>query len=205
MFLRNKTTVLICYCLLFGACKTTTEENQTVNDEKHESEITSSSIYNLESQWITQDSQTVELKNQLGKVQVLAMVYTSCPSVCPKLVADMIEIDDSTKEKFPDLKFTLVTIDPEADTPGKLKEFADEHQLDFTRWQLLHGTEDDILELAAVLNVKYKKVSATDYSHSIHISVLNQNGEVVFKQEGMNADITATISAIENCYKNSSL
>ncbi len=193
---------LFFFFIIFISCKPEKTEHVVTVSEKKSAELTTNSIYNLESEWITQDSQTVKLKDQLGKVQVLAMVYTSCPSVCPRLVFDMLEIDNQTREKYSDLRFTLVTMDPEVDTPEQLKLFAEEYQLDLSRWQLLQGKEDDILELAATLNVKFKKVSDTDYSHSILISVLNQNGEVVYRQEGMNANLNATLKAIEDCFKN---
>jgi protein SCO1 len=92
---------------------------------------------------------------------------------------------------------TLVTIDPEVDTPDRLKVFADENKMHSGKWLLLNGSEGDILELAALTGVKYKKTSGSDYAHSNIITVLNRNGEIAHQQTGLEQDPTETIKAIE--------
>ena len=63
-------------------------------------------------------------------------------------------------------------------------------------WTLLNGKENVTLELAALLGVKYKKTSATDYAHSNLITIINPEGEVAYQQIGLGADPTQTINVI---------
>ncbi len=172
------------------SCNRDVSDKVPVHQEEMQSlQITGTSLYNLNSDWITQDGNTVKLSQALGKVQLLAMVYTSCAYACPRIVADMLALDELIPTNYNDeLVFTLVSFDPEHDTPAKLKSFASEHKLDLDRWTLLHGDPDDILELAAVLDVKYKKTTATDYAHSSIVSVINKNGEIVHQQIGLGVD-----------------
>ena len=102
---------------LFGCKKTTTEpKNNSISQE---------SIYNLTSKWKTQDNKTIEIKDFKGKVTVMVMIYTSCKAACPRLVADMRDIESKMpKDKLSEINFVLVSIDPEVDTPERLKSFA---------------------------------------------------------------------------------
>jgi protein SCO1/2 len=83
-----------------------------------------------------------------------------------------------------------------ADTVGRLRKFAEDNVLNPAEWTLLNGEENSILELAALLGVKYKKTSAADYSHSNIITILNAEGEAAYQQVGLGADPTQTIDVI---------
>src|SRR5690606_10739691 len=56
-------------------------------------EISDLSIFNLPSRWMTQDNREIELKDLQGDVLVMVMIYTSCKAACPRLAADMREIE----------------------------------------------------------------------------------------------------------------
>ncbi len=172
------------------------EEDQQIKER------TDYSIYNLQATWLTQYNKELRLNDLKGKVQVMAMFYSSCEYVCPRIVADMkrieSEIGQDHRDKF---GFVLVSIDPKRDTPQKLKAFAIERNLDPKRWLLLHGNENDILELSALLGVKYKRVSETDFAHSNLITVLNSEGEIVHQQIGLGTKHTETIAAINKLIK----
>ncbi len=185
--------------LLFGACdrKQTAEANTLPADALNEH-----SIFNLESAWNTQDSSSIQLQDLKGKVTVLVMIYTSCKVACPRLVADMRNIESEIPAKYlPDVQFVLVSIDPETDTPSRLKSFAHENQMDASHWIFLQGTEYTTRELANVLSVKYEEISPMDFSHSNIISVFNPNGEMVHQQEGLGVDNAETIDIIISTLK----
>lgn len=75
------------------------------------------SLYNLTSQWNDQAGHPVRLQQLGGKVQVLAMVYTNCQSVCPAIITAMktTEARLSAAERA-QVGFVLVSIDPAVDT-----------------------------------------------------------------------------------------
>jgi protein SCO1/2 len=101
-------------------------------------------------------------------------------------------------DKMNDYHFVLVTIDPERDTPAKLKTYAQVHGLDLSRWTLLTGKIDDIMELAALTGFKYKKDDSGNYSHSNIISLLNEKGEILHQQTGLNQDIAESVNQLKN-------
>lgn len=167
------------------------------NKKSEDKPISDLSIYNLPSKWTNQNGQNLEMKDLKGKVLVMVMIYTSCKAACPRLVADMRNIESRLSEKIkPDVKFLLVSIDPEVDTPARLKEFAIANKMDGGQWEFLRSTEENTREFAAVLAVNYKKIAPLDFSHSNIISVFNAEGELTFQQEGLGVNSEATIKKI---------
>ena len=161
--------------------------------------VSDNSIYQLNSQWINQDGQTVSLKSFIGKPVVLTMFFANCTYACPLLVNDMQRMESSlstnNRNKY---RFILASIDPERDTPSKLKIYAKEHGLDLSRWTLLTGKSDDIMELAALTGFKYKKDEKGNYSHSNIITLLNEKGEIAHQKTGLNQDIAETVDQLKN-------
>ena len=165
--------------------------------EKENGEISDLSIYNLPSIWTTQDNEKIELKELRGDVLVMVMIYTSCQTACPRLAADMRNIEKQIPEnKKDDVTLVLVSIDPKTDTPERLAAFAKENKMDSDQWVFLRGSEEDTREFAAVLAVNYKRISPLDFSHSNIISVFDQGGELAHQQEGLSVSNKGTVAKI---------
>lgn len=153
------------------------------------------SIYNLRSQWRNQHGKTLRLDALKGRVVCLAMVYATCKNACPRTIEDMRALERALAAQSQRVRFVLVSIDPAVDTPARLKQLAQSKQLG-GNWLLLNGDPADVLELAAVLGVKYRKISAADYAHSNVISVLDARGVVVHRQEGLGVRPDASAAAV---------
>lgn len=181
-----------------GTCAVCKMDLQPVETKiKDTKEISDLSIYNLPSVWTNQNKQKIELKELKGNVLVMVMIYTSCQAACPRLVADMRAIEKQIPEAQKNkMKFVLISIDPQTDTPERLKKFAIENKMDSGQWIFLRGSTDDTREFAAVLAVNYKEISPLNFSHSNIISVFNQQGELVHQKEGLGVDIKKTIDKI---------
>ena len=160
-------------------------------------EISENSIFNLTTKWNTEEGKTIQLEDLKGKTLVMVMIYTTCKAACPRLVADMHNIEKQIpKDLISKINFVFVSIDPETDTPKKLKEFAIENFMDDEHHTFLQGTDSGVREFSNVLAVKYKQISPMDFSHSNIISVFNSLGELVHQQEGLGVDNKETISKI---------
>ena len=189
-----KRITIIIFTLLFTlqSCKNAKEEEKTKNKP-----ISDLSIYNLPSQWTNKNGKTIELKSLKGNVLVMVMIYTSCKSACPRLVADMRDIESKlNKDNKKNVKLILVSIDPETDTPQRLKSFAINNKMNQEPWIFLRSTEENTREFAAVLAVNYKKISPIDFSHSNIISVFNPEGELIYQQEGLGVNNEKTVEKI---------
>jgi protein SCO1/2 len=165
--------------------------------------ISDESIFNLTSKWNTEEGKTITLKELKGKTLVVVMIYTTCKAACPRLAADMRNIEAKIPKEYKnEVSYILVSIDPKTDIPEKLKQFAIENYMDENQWTFLQGTEIGVREFANVLAVKYKEISPLDFSHSNIISVFNPQGELVHQQEGLGVDNKETIKRIIETVKN---
>lgn len=188
----------LCLLLVIFSCNNSaTEETTSENEVETTAEFDEMSIFQLPSTWKTQNNESVEFKDFQGEVLVVVMIYTSCKAACPRLVADMRNIEAKVKKEVTQpVKYILVSIDPETDTPERLKAFAIENQMDSEQWVFLQGTEENTREFANILAVKYKEISPIDFSHSNIISVFNQKGVMEHQQEGLGVDNKATVDKI---------
>jgi protein SCO1/2 len=83
---------------------------------------------------------------------LLQFIFTTCPTICPV----MSEIFSAAQEKFgPDVervRMISITIDPDQDTPARMKEYARQlrarHQ-----WIFLTGAADDILAVQIAFDI----------------------------------------------------
>ncbi len=147
------------------------------------------SVFNVESLWENQTGKQLPLNHLGGRLQVVAMVYTSCQYACPRILADLKSIQSSLEETAAsELGFCLITIDPERDTVEAYKTYAKKNGLDSERWTFLRGEPGDILELANLLGVRYKKMPDGEFSHSNIITLLKPDGEVGYQLNGLGAD-----------------
>ncbi len=171
--------------------------NKKSESDLKDKPISDLSVYNLPSKWTSQNGENLEMKDLKGKVLVMVMIYTSCKSACPRLVADMRNIEQRLPENIKEnVKLVLVSIDPAVDTPKRLKAFAIENKMEGNQWLFLRSSEENTREFAAVLAVNYKKISPLDFSHSNIISVFNADGELAYQQEGLGVNSDETIKKI---------
>jgi protein SCO1 len=74
-----------------------------------------------------------------GRVYVADFVFTSCPTVCPKLTERMARIQHRTRNMGQALQLVTFTVDPENDTPEKLAVYARSVHANPSRWSFLTG------------------------------------------------------------------
>ncbi|PBJ12331.1 hypothetical protein BSF42_22860 [Flavobacterium sp. ACN6] len=154
--MKKITIAFLALTLSFYSCKKTEIKSESKAETKKE--ISDLSIYNLPSKWTTQNGKDIELKSLRGNVLVMVMIYTTCKAACPRLVADMRDIESKLDRKTKqNVKLILVSIDPKTDTPEKLKSFAISNKMNQDPWIFLRSSEENTREFAAVLAVNYKK------------------------------------------------
>lgn len=205
--MKKVTALFSALLLLLMSCnsdkKSTTDNATDETTSVKDMPITDMSIYNLPERWTTQDGKDIELVELRGNVLVMVMIYTSCKAACPRLVADMRNIESQIPQEYKDkVKLVMFSIDPEVDTPERLKEFSKENQMTGDQWLFLRSTEENTREFAAVLAVNYKRISPIDFSHSNIISVFNAEGELTFQQEGLGVSYDNTVAKIIEEAKN---
>ena len=184
--MKNLFLTLISILFLFSCSEKKTEK---INEK----ETSTGSIFVLNSTWQNQDGKELQLKDLKGKNMVVVMIFTSCTTACPLLVAEMQKIEKKIdKNKLKETNMVLVSIDPENDTPEILKAYAKQNNMEGEPWIFLRFYIYSFLEFANVRAEKKKKRTPSDGSHSNIITVFNKNGEMVNQLEGItNSDEVA--------------
>jgi|GEM_PF-5285091 len=76
--------------------------------------------------------------------------------------------------------------DHENDTPERLAEFAEQQRANNDGWHFVMGSASDIRTWAALMGIRYRQNPNGGYDHSNVIGVLNAEGELVHRHEGLN-------------------
>jgi protein SCO1/2 len=72
-----------------------------------------------------QHGQPFQLSAQRGKVTLLYFGYTNCPDFCPTTMGDWKQVKQQLGAEAENVRFVLISVDPERDTEQALKEYLD--------------------------------------------------------------------------------
>ncbi|MGA2655268.1 MAG: SCO family protein [Gammaproteobacteria bacterium] len=108
--------------------------------------------------------------------------FTTCPDICPMT---MSTINEAMKIIYaepgvPMPKVIFVSVDPERDTPERLKQYVEHFNKDFLG---VTGNHTQLTEFSRQLGVVYEKVYTEDENylidHSGSIALINRRGAIV--------------------------
>ena len=188
------TAALAMLCLVSGCA--TGQPACCANELAAATPVPDKSLYQLDSSWTNDQRNELKLGALRGRPQVVTMFFARCEYACPVLVHDMKKIEAALPENVrTNVGFVLVSFDTERDTPAALANYRRIHELP-ANWTLLRGAPDDVLELAALLGVKFKKDARGQFAHSNILTVLDPHGEIATQQPGLNQrmdDLVATV------------
>lgn len=87
-----------------------------------------------------QEGERVSLKELEGRVVMVTAVYATCTDACPMILTTMRKtLAKLSEEDLKKITVVAITLDPENDTPEKLKKNADAHQLFAPMVNLVNG------------------------------------------------------------------
>jgi protein SCO1 len=125
-----------------------------------------------------QNGNTITNKDYEGKVYVVEFFFTTCPTICPRMSKNLVQIQNSF-DGFKDFGVASFTINPEYDTPEVLKKYATQYGITNPNWHLLTGNIDVIYKLA---NQGFNLYTAKDaeveggFEHSGNFALIDKNG-----------------------------
>ena len=125
-----------------------------------------------------QNGETITNKDYLGKVYVVEFFFTTCPSICPKMNDNLVEIQDAFKGET-NFGIASFSINPEYDTMEILKDYANQYGIKNPNWHLLTGKKEAIYKLS---NEGFNLYTAQDdeadggFEHSGNFALIDKNG-----------------------------
>ena len=97
--------------------------------------------------FINQYGDSISDKNLDGKIYVADFFFTTCPSICPVMQRNMLNVYSALKGDD-DIKILSYTIDPKYDSVPVLKKYADKLGIAGNNWWLLQGHKDETYTIA---------------------------------------------------------
>jgi formylglycine-generating enzyme required for sulfatase activity len=129
---------------------------------------------------------------------VASMFFGSCSSVCPLLFEKLKRVEKRLSPRARErLTFSLVTFDPDNDTPERLADLATAHGLDGKHWRLLSGPAEATRTVAALLGIRYRFIADGMVSHSSAFVVFDAKGNIAERLDGLEGSEDALVEAIE--------
>lgn len=120
-----------------------------------------------------------------GKILVIDFFFANCPSICPRLTANMGMLQKAFRRN-PKMESSLdtavhfisITVNPERDTFQALREYAEKHNVNHDHWWFLTGPKKDIYNYARNELRVYTTPGdggADDFVHTEKLVLLDQD------------------------------
>jgi protein SCO1/2 len=140
--------------IFLAAAFTTTQAQKPAppaepHDHSHVSKTTEESPaekYFTDVELINQDGKKVRFYSDVlkGKTVIVNAFFTSCTSVCPPMNRNMEKIQEALGDRIGrDVFLVSMTVDPETDTPARMKEYAKKFHAG-PGWLFLTGKKENL-------------------------------------------------------------
>ena len=155
------------------------------------------SLYHLDSSWTDHRGRPFDLSDLRGAPVVVTMIYASCETACPVLVRDVARTFEALPpEAQDDVNVLVVSFDPERDAPERLGRYVVAAGLEHPSWRFSVGDAHATRALAALLGVRYRPAGDGMFSHTNLIAVLDADGRLVLRTEGLGLPVAPTVEAL---------
>jgi protein SCO1/2 len=142
-------TIALFYNVLKPAKKLPIYNPADVNPELVDSTIQYVEKYHIigNFSFTNQNGKTITQKDYEGKIYVADFFFTTCGSICPKMTANMIDVQKAILHN-PKVMLLSHTVTPEIDSVPVLKKYAEEKGIVDSKWNLVTGDKKEIYSLA---------------------------------------------------------
>jgi protein SCO1/2 len=132
-----------------------------------------------------QDGEIVRPETLRGRRLVINFIFTRCnnPNMCPANTARMAELQKRVKAaKLDNVTLITISIDPEHDTPGVLRQYADAYGLDLGNYQLLTGPADEMTAVLEQFGMLVKQENGT-LVHTLATLIVSPEGRITYRKD----------------------
>ena len=139
-----------------------------------------------------QQGQRVTDKDVAGKVYVAEYFFTTCKGICPRMNVNMKRLSDDLAGET-DFRILSYTVDPETDSVGRMKHYADSLGADPGRWWFLTGRKDSLYHLARngylLDDPKNNALNINEqFLHTQFVALVDKGGRVRKIYDGLKQD-----------------
>jgi protein SCO1 len=139
-----------------------------------------------------QQGRRVTDKDVAGKVYVAEYFFTTCKGICPRMNVNMKRLSGDLAGET-DFRILSYTVDPETDSVGRMKHYADSLGADPQRWWFLTGRKDSLYHLARngylLDDPKNNALNINEqFLHTQFVALVDRGGRVRKIYDGLKQD-----------------
>jgi protein SCO1 len=151
-------------------------------------------------QFTDQQGQKVSSDNLKNFIYVADFFFTTCPDMCPKLSAQMKNLEDKYSSEE-ELKLVSFSVDPEHDSVPVLKRYADKFLAVPGKWFFFTGDQKKIYDLGEtgykLPIVTIDSAGQQQFVHSDKFVLVDGNGNIRGYYSVLNGDFDKLVNDIE--------
>ena len=135
---------------------------------------------------LDQEGRAVSMNRFRGKQIVVNFIFSRCPiaTMCPAATQRMMALQKAAKAAgVNDLELVSISLDPEYDTPGVLKDYAAVRGIDTANFSFLTGPDAAVRQLLAQLGV-IREFADNTIKHSLTTLLINPQGKITYRADG---------------------
>lgn len=203
----KKAIGIIAIVLVFSACKFKTNDKKllpiygnrepvtkTVNGQ-----VVTDTVYQTipAFKFVNQYGDSVSNKSLDGDIYVADFFFTSCPSICPIMSRNMLEVYHAFKDAG-DFKIISHTIDPKHDSVPVLKKYADKLGVTGNTWWFLQGKKEATYQLGErsyLVAIKQTDGTEGGYVHQGYFVLIDKQKRIRGSYDGTDPKQVAQLIA----------
>ena len=135
-----------------------------------------------------------------GKTVVLSFFFASCPSVCPRETRALAQVQHRLSPALTRrVQFVSLTVDPDKDTPERLKSFASANGADLNSWSFVRASGPATTALTKELAVFSGplQAQAAPVGHGTSVYLFDGRGRLMQRYAGSPLDVARLAREIE--------
>jgi protein SCO1/2 len=133
-----------------------------------------------------QDGRVVDSARFRGTQVMLNFIYSRCPiaTMCPLSTQKMVTTQKLAREAgVTHIQFVSITLDPAYDTPGVLRQYADDRGIDTGNFSFLTGPAPAIRDLLTQFGV-IAQFNGDILDHTLATLLIDEKGRVAWRADG---------------------
>ena len=147
-----------------------------------------------------QDGEIITTDYFVGSVTVLNFIFTRCSvaEMCPASTNKMKKLQElAEKTKIKHVRFLSITLDPQYDSPGILKQYAQAYDLNEENFRLGTADQSVIIDLTRQLGVLRKNDVKQTVDHTMRTLLINGRRQIVYQVPGKGWSVEDFLSRLQ--------